>query len=490
MRKPIALFIVIFLLIGFCSCSGSKPNGAAPGEQTKQSGQTDQSGKTEAAAETEGAQTNGSAATGKTEIKDPQTTSALEDLKAGDKFTFGKWEQDGNMSNGAEPVTWIVIRQDVGKALVLSEKILEYMCMQNGTEENKYPRALYKDSDLRTFLNGEFYNNAFSGSEKAMIGTSKIVTKYKDEHYNTLTYETEDKVFPLSRDEAARYVCGVGTIVHGIPTAYVDGEHPYSSSSISGVSGVDKVMTWWLRDMSGEPSKEAAVIYASETQKYTNDLEVYKEAGVRPAMWIVYNEADANGYAEGKVQPKEDAKLNANIAALKVGGKLQFGVYDKNLYSMDGFEPLVWTVIEEYDDCYLLISDTIAGSSTYAFDDKGGDDTTWAQSSLRQLINSGAFLDMTFTPQEKAKLIITHVVSTGEDERNGGDATDDLLFIPDITEIEKYSGQISAGIGYKYWLRSQRSWAPYMAYVSGSGDVYSSRPGETYSIRLMATIKK
>ena len=490
MRKLIALFIVIFLLIGFCSCSGSKPNGAAPGEQTKQSGQTDQSGQTKAAAETEGAQTNGSAATGKTEIKDPQTTASLEDLSVGDKFTFGKWEQDGDTSNGAEPITWIVLRQDVGKVFVLSEQILEYMCFKKGTEDNKYPKAPYKDSDLRAFLNGNFYNGAFSDTEKAMIQNSNIVTKYKDEHYNASTYETEDRVFPLSRDEAARYVCGIGTNVYGIPTAYVNGEHPYSSSSISGVSGIEKVMTWWLRDMGGEPSKEAAVIYASVTQKYTNDKAVYDEAGVRPAMWIVYNESDANGYAEGKVQPKENAELNAKIAALKVGGKLQFGVYDKNIYSMDGFEPLVWTVIEEYDDGYLLISDTIAGSTTYAFDDRDAEDTTWAESSLRRLINSDGFLDMTFTQQEKAKLVLTHVVSTGEDDRDGGAATDDLLFIPDVTEIEKYSGQISAGIGYKYWLRSQRSWAPYIAYVSGSGSFYDSKPSETYSLRLMAAIKK
>ena len=467
MKKRIAVFIIFVLLIGLCSCAGKDP------------GKTEQSGQTGAAEQS-----------GNTEIKDPQLAAEIEALKAGDKFTFGKWEQDGNKSNGAEPVSWTVIRQDVGKALVLSEKILEFMCFEAGTEENKYPRALYKDSDLREFLNGDFYNGAFTADERSMIQTSKIVTEYKDEHYNELTYETEDKVFPLSRDEAARYVCGMGTNVYGLPTAYVDGEHPYSSSSISGVDGIEKVMTWWLRDMSGEPSKEAAVIYASETQKYTNDLEVYKEAGVRPAMWIVYNAKDAAGYAEGKVQPKEDAELNARIAALKAGDKLQLGVYDKNRYSMDGFEPLVWTVVGAGEDSFLLISDTIAGYSTYAFDDKGGDEASWADSSLRQLINGDAFLDMTFTPQEKTKLVLTHVVSTGEDDRTGGAATDDLLFIPDVTDIEKYAGSISAGIGYKYWLRSQQSWAPYIGYVSGSGSVSSSRPTEAYSIRLMATIKK
>ncbi|MBQ7699683.1 MAG: hypothetical protein IJT49_05005 [Clostridia bacterium] len=419
---------------------------------------------------------------------DPQLSAEFENLKATDKFTFGTWNQDE--SSGGEPITWIVLRQDVGKMLVLSEKILEYMCFKNGTDENKYPRALYKDSDLRSFLNGDFYNIAFTDTEKAMILTSKITTMYKDESYNELTYETEDKVFALSKDESARYVSGIGTIIYGIPTQRVDNENPYATSSISGVSGVEKAMPWWLRDMGTDSNKYAAYVTARTTHKYNDDEKVYEYAGVRPAMWIVYNEKDMNGYAKGEIQPKADAELDAKIAALKIGDKLQFGVYDDNLYSVDGFNSLTWTVYNEDDASFYILSDTIAGSGYSVFDDnRDAEDTSWAESYLRKYINSTAFLDMTFSPQEKAKLVLTHIVSSGEDDRNGGAETDDLLFVPDASDVDNYPELFKNSIGHKYWLRSQRSFAPYIAYVSG-GSVSSSRPTENYGIRLMARIIK
>ena len=425
------------------------------------------------------------------------TSDGIENVPVGEKFTFGSWEQDGNKSNGAERISWIVLKQDVGKVFVLSEKILEYDYFMKPTESEQFPRGLYKDSDLRKFLIGEFYENAFTDGEKSMILSSKITTKYRDESFNDLTYDTEDKVFALSKDEAARYVCGVGTYLFALPTDAVNEANPYAMNSISGVPGVEKSMSWWLRDMGGETSKTAAFIYASEIQKYTNDQNVYKQAGVRPAMWIVCNEADMNAYAEGKIKPKEDAELNGRIAGLKVGDKIRFGKYDKDLYSMNGFEDLYWTVIDEDDGSFLIISDTNAGKGYSVFaettaEGSNPEETSWAESYLRSYINSEEFLEMTFTPQEKAKLLLTRVVSTGEDDRNGGNETEDLLFVPDVSELEKYfPSQEDRKAGYdKYWLRSQRSWAPYIAYVSSDGSVYNDAPTKSHAIRLMARIEK
>ncbi len=479
MKKLICLLLaVIMTAAAFAGCAGKpEETGTSPAE----TGNSSYPGKTDdTAAESKDQPSN---------PVDPQVSAQFENLKASDTFTFGTWEQDGK--SGSEPITWVVLRQDVGKMLVLSEKLLEYMCFIAGTEENKYPRGLYKDSDLRTFLNGDFYNKAFTDDEKAMIQSSVITTNYKDEHYNELTYQTEDKVFALSKDEAARYVCSLGATVFGVPTQRVSDENPYKVSNVSGVNGVENAMTWWLRDMGVDSSKYASVITANTTRKYNNDDEVYEGGGMRPAMWIVYNAADAEGYAKGEVKPKEDEQLNAKIAALKVGSKIQFGVYDNNLYSMDGFETLSWTVIDEDDISFLILSDTNAGSSYSVFDNRQDiEDTSWAESYLRAYINSDEFLDMTFTPQEKAKLILTHITTSGEDSRDGGAATDDLLFIPDVNDVEKYSSVFSININAKYWLRSQMSWAPYIAFASGNGSVSSSNPDKTYAIRLMARIKK
>ena len=477
MKKIICLLLAFIMTAAvLAGCAGN------PGDtNTEQNGTGASTGKTDT--------TNNADQTdfdpGKT---DPQKSTELEDLKNGDKFTFGVWEQDGD--GKTEPISWIVIRQDVGKMLVLSENVLEYMCFKQGTDENKYPRSLYDESDLRAFLNGDFYNNAFSDSEKAMILQTKITTQYKDEHYNELTLETEDKIFALSKDENARYVAGIGTNVYGVPTKRVADDNPYELSTI-GAGGVDKAASWWLRDMGTDSNKYAAYVRASTSRKYNDDTEVYKKSGVRPAMWIVYNANDMNGYAKGEVQPKKDAALDEKIAALKVGGKLQFGVYDNNLYSVDGYETLTWTVISEDDESFLLLSDTFVGNGYYVFDErKDIEDTSWAESTLRKYINSDEFLDLIFTPQEKAKLILTHVVTTGEDERSGGAATDDLIFLPDVSDVDKYPSSFNVSFGHKYWLRSQRSWAPYIAYIAGTGSVYYDQPAKQYAVRAMVRITK
>ena len=488
MKKIICLLLAVITAVSVIGCAGNTAETNENSNETTSAAAASNEGDLTTTDVTPGDETAGEQTKETTSQPDPQTAAALENLKPADTFTFGTWEQDGDSGIGAEPITWIVLRQDVGKMLVLSEKVLEYMCFKKGTDENKYPRSLYDESDLRAFLIGDFYNNAFTDAEKAMILTSKITTKYKDEHYNELTFETEDKVFALSKDESARYVSGVGTNVYGIPTKRVDADNPYGTSSISGVNGVDKAMSWWLRDMGTDSNKYAAYVRASTSRKYNDDEEVYDRAGVRPAMWIVYNESDMNGYAKGEVQPKEDAELNANIAALKVGGKLQFGVYDDNLYSVDGFNPITWTVYNEDENSFYILSDSITGNGYSVFDnDKDAEDTSWAESYLRKYINSAEFLDMTFTPQEKAKLIIQHRITTGDSDRDGGAQTDDLLFVPDVSDVEKYPDLFSKSIGHKYWLRSQSSFAPYIAYIS-SGSVSSARPTEKYGIRLMARI--
>ncbi|MBQ9544670.1 MAG: hypothetical protein IJV00_06050 [Clostridia bacterium] len=482
MKKLVCFFLALILSLAFfCGCAG---NADSDGSESRSGSGVK---KTKNAAVTDSAKTDDKGGAEKSGI-----AAFLEDAAIGDRFTFGAFEQDSNAANGAEPVSWIVIRRDVGKTLVISEKVIGYMPFKQGTDEEKYPRSLYKDSDLRAYLNGDFYNGAFSGAEKEAILLSKITTEYKDEQYNILQYDTEDKVFVLSRDEAARYVSGVGNIVFGVPTKSVEEANPYRIESVSGVDGIESAVPWWLRDMGSDSARCAGYIPASSEQRRTYDQAVYDSLGVRPAMWIVYNESDMNAYAKGEIGPKEDEALNSKIAALKVGDKFEFGVCDKNPYKMDGYEPLTWTVLDEDDESFLIISDAYVGKSVFAQKNESGfgpDETSWAESYLREYINSEKYSEYLFTPQEKAKFIATHVVSTGEDDRTGGAATDDLLFVPDAAEIEKYLGG-SAGIGYKYWLRSQSSWAPYIAYADAKGFVYSSSPTEEMGIRLMARIKK
>ena len=47
-------------------------------------------------------------------------TVIAETIAAGDTVVFGRYEQDNNMENGPEPIEWIVLNVDDGKALLLT----------------------------------------------------------------------------------------------------------------------------------------------------------------------------------------------------------------------------------------------------------------------------------------------------------------------------------------------------------------------------------
>ena len=59
--------------------------------------------------------------------------------------------------------------------------------------------VLWENCDLRSRMNTDFYNNAFSRDEQKMIETTRIVN---DVYPDSIT---EDHVFLLTSDEAKKY---------------------------------------------------------------------------------------------------------------------------------------------------------------------------------------------------------------------------------------------------------------------------------------------
>ncbi|MBO4710850.1 hypothetical protein J5681_02900, partial [bacterium] len=75
--------------------------------------------------------------------------------------TFGSYEQDDNHENGMEPIEWRVLKTDGGKVLMLAEKGLEGYYWNGRIERGN----VWKNSLIRTWLNDDFYNTAFSSDE-------------------------------------------------------------------------------------------------------------------------------------------------------------------------------------------------------------------------------------------------------------------------------------------------------------------------------------
>ncbi len=74
----------------------------------------------------------------------------------GGTVSFGSYEQDGNTQNGPEPIQWIVLDKIDGQLLLLSADVLE----ARQYHHVPFEEVTWENSDLRTWMNGDFYDRA------------------------------------------------------------------------------------------------------------------------------------------------------------------------------------------------------------------------------------------------------------------------------------------------------------------------------------------
>ncbi len=130
----------------------------------------------------------------------PIKVSAKNKYKKGDYITFGSYEQDGNIENGAEPIEWEVLDVKDGKMLVISRYILD---VKPYNDEFEY--VTWETCTLRKWLNKDFYNSAFNDGEKKKIVKTKI-SNPDNKYYGTEGGKaTKDNVFLLGVSEIRKY---------------------------------------------------------------------------------------------------------------------------------------------------------------------------------------------------------------------------------------------------------------------------------------------
>ena len=206
-----------------------------------------------------------------------ETAALLNEYKytvEGNIIKLGTYEQDGDNSNGAEPLEWIVLEYDAeeNKALLMTLYAIDAVIYKDS-----YGAATWENSDARRWLNRDFINKAFKGNEIGIIIESDIETP------NNLRYKTKggnvtaDKVFLLSDAEFNKYLKGTDNAI-GYTTQHAR-DNGVQSGPISGTS------VCWLRTP-GE-----SLVYVS-TVSYVGELNsqgVYTysySCGVRPCMWV------------------------------------------------------------------------------------------------------------------------------------------------------------------------------------------------------------
>ena len=78
---------------------------------------------------------------------------------------FGTYEQDGNMENGPEDIEWIILDIQSDRVLLMSRYALDRVIYNNNAANGIY----WQDSNLRSWLNGEFLESAFTYYEQKRI---------------------------------------------------------------------------------------------------------------------------------------------------------------------------------------------------------------------------------------------------------------------------------------------------------------------------------
>ena len=86
------------------------------------------------------------------------------DVQVGDIIEFGSYEQDNDLSNGPEPIEWRVLEVSDGSALIVSQYALDARAYNK-----ERVRITWAECTLRGWLNGEFYDTAFSVDRKSVV---------------------------------------------------------------------------------------------------------------------------------------------------------------------------------------------------------------------------------------------------------------------------------------------------------------------------------
>ena len=123
----------------------------------------------------------------------PAVEKPLEEATICDIVTFGSYEQDGNVGNGKEAIKWYVCDQAGDVLTLLSVDVLDATAYDKREDQT----IAWADSDVRRWLNEEFFGNAFSGAEQAKILTTQIKNDYGGDTY--------DQVWLLSFEEYIDY---------------------------------------------------------------------------------------------------------------------------------------------------------------------------------------------------------------------------------------------------------------------------------------------
>ncbi len=390
-------------------------------------------------------------------VVETTTTEATTDkptttVKVGDYITFGTYEQN---NVGAEKIEWKILDIRDGKALIISKYGLD--CKPYNEKDKG---VTWESCTLRSWLNGVFYNTAFTAEDRLRIIETVIINTDNPNYGTEGGNNTSDKVFLLSIEEVNKYF------------SYRD-ERKVTRTEYAekqGAGGNDNgVSSWWLRTPGGGRAN-AACVNTNGDVDYNGIWVDSDKFVVCPVLWIDYE----------TIKPEEISQQVTEVPTIKptvsveVGDYITFGTYEQNDVD-DGKEEIEWKVIDVKEGKALIISKYCLDAKPYNTEHTS---LTWENCTLRKWLNE-EFYDIAFTAEDKLRISEESV-----------DDTKDKVFLLNIEEVNKYfsndgdriatstvyavnqCSQVSSDNGGSWWwLRTSSSDSYRVPYVMAYGGV-------------------
>ena len=191
-------------------------------------------------------------------------------VNPGDVMTFGRYEQDNDLSDGPEAIEWIVLDVQDNKALLISKYLLDWKAYNTeGTE------TTWETCSLRKWLNEEFLDSAFSRDEQdAVLVTDVDNSISQTSEYGSLDggKNTQDRIYVLSHLEAGEYFAS-DKARKCSATAYANAQGKAQGKFVTD--------SWWLRSPYQTRMRVSMVYNGNRQNALVDDMK-----GVRPAFWV------------------------------------------------------------------------------------------------------------------------------------------------------------------------------------------------------------
>ena len=427
-----------------------------------------------------------------------------ENNKDAEYVTFGAFEQDNNPANGKEEIEWLVLEKENGEMLLISRYILDA-----NTVEMYYD--IWENRPLRSWLNNEFYNTAFSEEEKSKIVKGRLENP-DNEGYFVSAGATEDNVFLLSVNEA-KYYFGENDSVYG-NSRLTTRATEYAIARGVGVNMFEdawKGNSAW--DLRSNGYHQGYVAWVSDRGDISDGGSAQPErGGIRPAIRIRYmseEEAERELYGNAmryfengdyvqaeeclmkmretaeilekinecryrrakelydtgefgkakvlfsRIEGYKDAdkmRLSAEkeeIKNINVGESYVLGAFEQDNNEKNGAEPIEWQVLEIKDGRMLLISKYVLDAQM--FDDNWA---VWENSYLRNWLKND-FYETAFSTAEKTRIIETELNNSDSylEPDDVSAETKDKVFLLSVNEAVRYFGE---GAGFENESRTAK----------------------------------